>query len=139
MTSSNGQIFKQAVLAAIKATYEQGTSGLQRPDKDVCAYRGYNGTKCIIGQMIKDECYDESIENTNVSDEFVQDAIENSLEFKLSFEQTKLLVVLQECHDSVAYGQINLEEDFCDALEERIEHCIERGKLPTWIREDGKL
>jgi hypothetical protein len=64
----------------------------------VCMYRGDNGAVCAVGALIKDEFYNESLEENTVNTQNVMDAVESSLGQELH-EEWYLLTSLQSCHD----------------------------------------
>lgn len=93
------------IIAAIEATIKQG-----RPSKigKACVYRGRNGDKCVIGQMITDD-EAASVSNSAPVDSFMHLDSLRGLD-------VDLLCALQDCHDCAD------ERDFVADFKRR---CIE--------------
>lgn len=130
MASTNNQTFKQAVLAAINATYEQGTASIRSQGSPSCAYRGYNGSKCVVGHLINDDYYRDELEGESVEDIGVLDAVENSMGMVLNDEQVKVLGLLQAAHD-IANRLGDFRQNFTDLIQEYVQD----GRLPRWALE----
>lgn len=69
-----------------------------------CAYRGKNGLKCAVGVLIKDECYDPTIEGKRANSGPVVKALRASgIEASFASMTSNLLMRLQELHDSTPF------------------------------------
>lgn len=72
--------------------------GGERPnDTLACAYRGDNGTKCAVGQVIPDEVYNTRIENKSVS--WITTIWDDSYKLPWNKKSVPLLSELQGVHD----------------------------------------
>lgn len=69
------------------------------PDGSGCAYRGYNGTMCAVGCLIKDEDYDVNFESKSVRSADVFCAVQSSLGVHMNQQHGFLLSRLQAIHD----------------------------------------
>lgn len=92
----------------VYALREQGEKSVQpklnRHGNQVCVYRGGGkcGTlKCGVGHLIADEFYDPEMENEIASSILVYNAVGDSLGFKLSEYDARMLNELQEVHDNL--------------------------------------
>lgn len=64
-----------------------------------CCYRGVNNTMCAVGCLIKDEFYNESLENKTVRNTYVKEALKFS---GIDVEDDSIigmLIELQDTHD----------------------------------------
>ena len=74
-------------------------------EREICMYRGPNGTKCAVGALIKDEYYSEEMEGLTVDshDGFGRNgplaAIEKSIGRELTTSDVVMLLSLQQAHD----------------------------------------
>ncbi len=93
---------------------------LPRASKDICAYRGADGSSCSVGCLIPDQMYDRAIEGVTLNE--ILDCEPGTLaggEFRLHLTLDRLgllphaglLIDLQDIHDDVS------PEDWEDALE----------------------
>ncbi len=60
-------------------------------NRENCAYRGVNDTKCAVGCLIPDRCYDSKMERNTVDRIKLPYAIKDNIE---------LLIDLQQIHDN---------------------------------------
>jgi hypothetical protein len=67
--------------------------------EDFCLYRNPNGLKCAIGCLIADEVYRPELEDKDVLEKDVLDAIQCSLSERVTKEDLYLLMDLQMIHD----------------------------------------
>lgn len=120
---------------AIIATYEQGErAGVDNGSGFECRYRGVDDTKCLVGQMISDEDYEDSIDNeaTSASEVLKLGFIKN-----FDSSQGRLLNLLQICHDE-AEG-VDFKGEFLGNLEREYNDNklpVELGNVINKLRED---
>lgn len=91
-------IFDRGVSAVLKqgrVAYDYGV--------DQCAYRAPDGSKCLIGHLIDDEHYSDSLEGLGANDPPVIEALSGSLGVDVH-HLAPILRRLQECHDNGALG-----------------------------------
>lgn len=93
-----------------------------------CAYRGYEGNKCIVGAFIEDEHYESSFEGKGVLEygtfnkscgvQPVLNAVAASIGVEaLDLEQQQLLYKLQLIHDDHSDGFDNAYADWYNIVE----------------------
>jgi len=73
----------------------------QAEGQDGCYYRKGN-LKCAIGCLIKDECYNDTLEMRTITDPKVLKAVVHSLGQRISDSDLQFLVSLQAIHDDVS-------------------------------------
>ena len=88
----------EAVLAVIK----QGRASvhLDSDGEISCAYRGNNGCKCMIGQLIPDDIYTAEAEGYNVPWLFGHGRFNEIASYLSGIADSQLLQSLQRAHDS---------------------------------------
>lgn len=81
----------------------QGKPGIYRTNRlDVgSAYRGSDGTKCVIGTLIDDAHYTPDLEGRTF-DTLVIKAVEQSISRSLTHDEVEMLYAIQVMHDKLA-------------------------------------
>lgn len=104
MESSQRQIMQDILEASVMGIASQGGPSYSH-DVKACAYRGPHGRKCAIGQLIDDAYYSSEFNFDAVSDPFVLEAIESTMDIKIQSTSTLFgfLKRLQKTHDSSSY------------------------------------
>ena len=127
---SDKEVFKNAVISAIKSTVRQGKQSLSS-NGDECAYRGCNGLRCTLGHMIDDNHYTGAIESTDTDNPLVILSVINSLGIgALSEKREGILSALQSVHDlSGSYV------DFVGLYSSNLKDKVKSGMLPQWTLE----
>ena len=116
--------FKDTTIAAINAVIAQGA---QSKNDTECAYKGYDGLKCLVGHMIQDCYYHPELESKDISNADVVDAVEQSLGTCLNHKDLRILNNLQRAHDMPCYPT-----HFLDKFKERIIQYTKQNELPEW-------
>ena len=94
---------RDAVHRAVAAVILQGTRSVDCAGN--CRYRGPNGLKCVVGHMIADDVYDESLEDQLATAPDVIYALCSSLSSAPpTLEQREYLHYLQAWHDDLGDG-----------------------------------
>jgi hypothetical protein len=86
-----------------------------------CAYRGENGRRCAVGWLIPDELYKPFMENEVVTQPIVRDVLKQLV----SDEQIKLLIDLQDAHDSID----DVHGSFISQFNNNLQYICERHDL----------
>jgi len=105
-----------------------------------CAYRGYEGNKCIVGAFIDDEHYESSFEGKGVLEyetfnkscgvQPVLNAVAASMGVdRLSYEQGRLLYKLQLVHDDHSDGFDINDADWYNVVEPHLIELAEDNGL----------
>ena len=126
---SDKEVFKNAVISAIKSTVRQGKRSLNSGGE--CAYRGCNGLRCTLGHMIDYTHYTGAIESTDTDNPLVILSVINSLGIGALSEKRKgILSALQSVHDlSGSYV------DFVGLYSSNLKDKVKSGMLPQWTLE----
>jgi hypothetical protein len=66
---------------------------------DECVYRSNNGMRCSIGCLINGDHYNNSLEGQSLQESDLREAVENSIDRKLTETEVLLLISLQGVHD----------------------------------------
>ena len=69
------------------------------PDGCCCAYRGADGTKCVVGALIADEYYHTDLETHPVSAPCVREALQFSIKRETTDDEERLLKAMLDIHD----------------------------------------
>lgn len=77
----------------------QNAKSVTDPDRGRCMYRGYDGRKCAVGILIKDEYYQDWLEENLVGSTIVDAAIQRSIGRDFLPGERSMLSTLQEVHD----------------------------------------
>lgn len=108
---TNQEIFNKALFGIREQNYKQSDN------RDSCAYRGNNGTKCAVGHCIDDATAErwDALGDSSIRSIFHHSPEEYSKVF--DNEQLPLLADLQAVHDttldplSFAFGQAEFEQE----------------------------
>jgi hypothetical protein len=80
-------VFEKLIAQGVQSMGDNGIS---------CRYRGVNGSKCAAGHLIKDEFYNDSLENKRSTSEDVAKVLIDS---GVPINQLELVRELQKIHD----------------------------------------
>lgn len=86
---------------AVRGLLEQDEFGFDTLNRE-CVYKTCEGNKCVVGQLVEDKHYTESMEGLTPFDTPVMNALQNSLGLELTHQDKAFLRELQECHDYAA-------------------------------------
>tara|TARA_R110000751_G_scaffold67034_1_gene136912 strand:- start:1170 stop:1538 length:369 start_codon:yes stop_codon:yes gene_type:complete len=76
------------------------TQNERSTSEDDCYYRHpLVDLKCAVGCLIDDDSYSVSLEGQQAFEDSVQRAVSDSMGFPLKYEETRLLMDLQNVHD----------------------------------------
>lgn len=102
---------KLALIDAVQGVVDQGGASISQ--EYGCAYRGEEGRKCIVGQLIDDEYYVPEMEEIDIYESRVQKAVGKSLGCFLDEEDITLLDALQFQHDSPSFSSVEAFQEDC--------------------------
>lgn len=82
-----------------EALVKQGKKSEDGNKPGKCMYRGPDGTKCGIGHLISDRCYNPLLEGTSARNTLIRDALQCSGLPTLEEHDAIFLLKLQQVHD----------------------------------------
>lgn len=111
LTTERQELLDKALTGAAKQGWKQSIS----QDETVgCCYRGDNGLKCHVGQLIPDDQYTKDMETCSPLD-LVRMINDEDLR-GLILRQEQFLQDLQDCHDRGRRDQLLNDEDLWDHM-----------------------
>lgn len=115
---------KEMLEKAIKHVLKQGQQAVD--GYGACKYRGDSGLMCAVGCLIKDEYYHKDLEGNAVYETDVMEALESSLERKLTDRENWYLQIIQQSHDD------SNSSSFRSEFSDRIKKYVRYDELPTY-------
>ncbi len=115
--------FQNTVVRAFKGLLIQNRYAV---DAGNCVYKSEDGClKCVVGQLITDENYTKELENSTIQEDIVKKAVENSIGYGLTPNETSVLHLFQTVHDSGNNTPLEFGSSMYEQLKEKIPKAIE--------------